>query len=98
MAAVVASHRDAACVCVCVQGDFRRARTIGHLCGRTENDRNSNHYSHSKKGASLAGRDRPTSGCGELSASLTDRARTGRNELEIDAFSRGLSVGLGGFC
>jgi len=90
MAAAVASHGDAACA---------RARAIGHLCGRTENDRNSNDYSRSKKGEPppfpspclcpflSRARDRPASGRGEFPAPLPDHARTARNESEIDALS-----------
>lgn len=52
-----------------------------------------------KKGASLSfSRRSRLPVADELSAPLPDRARTGWNELEIDAFSRGLSGGLGGFC
>lgn len=111
VAAAVASHRDAAYVyvCVCV-GAIPVARTIGHLCGRTENDRNSSHYSRSKKEVSLSlylsisltgrGRDRPDF---RLRRGFPLRCPiahgTGRDELEIEAFSRGLSGGgLGGFC
>lgn len=60
MAAAVASHHNAKCavcvcarVCICVHV-CAFARTIGHLCGRTENDCNSSHYSRSKKGAYLS--------------------------------------------
>lgn len=56
--AATAIHRDATrsiyvcmyiSLCVCGEGENPVTRTIGHLCGRTENDRNSNHYSRSKK-------------------------------------------------
>lgn len=63
-------------VCVCV-GAIPVARTIGHLCGRTENDRNSSHYSRSKKEASLSPVERPSRlpVAARLSAPLPDRAR-----------------------
>jgi len=88
------------CVCVCVRaGAILVARTIGHLCGRTENDRNSSHYSRSKKEASLAGRDRPDFRLRRGFPLHCPIAHgMGWDELEIEAFSRGLSGGLGGFC
>jgi len=76
-----------------------RARAIGHLCGRTENDRNSNDYSRSKKRSPLRFRlllfvrfflaraIETVRSRRLLPAPLPDHARTGRNELEIDAFS-----------
>lgn len=84
---------------MCLRRVIPVARTIGHLCGRTENDRNSSHYSRSKKEASLTDRDRPDF---LLRRGFPLRCLiahgTGRDELEIEAFSRGLSGGLGGFC
>lgn len=108
VAAVVASHRDAACVYVrvCLRWAILPvAHTIGHLCGRTENDRNSSHYSRSKKETSLSlsltglDRDRPDFRLRRGFPLHCPIAHgTGRDELEIEAFSRGLSGGLRGFC
>lgn len=64
-------------VCMCLRRVIPVARTIGHLCGRTENDRNSSHYSRSKR--SLSHRPRPSwlPVAARLSAPLSDRARNG---------------------
>jgi len=87
------------CVCVCVWGDSRR-RAQSNTCAVAQKMTVIRVIILILKKKSLSRRPRlsrlPLAG--ELSAPFPDGARTRWNELEIDAFSRGLSSGLGGFC
>jgi len=94
-AAAVASHRDAGCARARVQSDtcaVAQKMTVIRVIILVLKKKPSLFPSPSLcpfllPRARARDRDRPASGRGKLSASLPDHARTGRSELEIDAFS-----------